>query len=78
MSISRAAALLYVAICAGVAAFQIALAAGAPWGAYAMGGAVPGQLPLEDDAVQEICCQLRHLPLVGGTKRIIENVRLSH
>ena len=45
MSISRAAALVYVIICAGVAAFQIALAAGAPWGAYAMGGAVPGQFP---------------------------------
>jgi hypothetical protein len=28
---------------AGVVAFQIALAAGAPWGAYAMGGAVQGQ-----------------------------------
>jgi hypothetical protein len=27
----------------GVVAFQIALAAGAPWGAYAMGGAAPGQ-----------------------------------
>jgi len=29
----------------GVVAFQIALAAGAPWGAYAMGGASPGQFP---------------------------------
>ena len=26
-------------------AFQVALAAGAPWGAYAMGGAFPGQFP---------------------------------
>lgn len=39
----RAAALLYATISAGVVAFQIALAAGAPWGAYAMGGAFPGQ-----------------------------------
>jgi hypothetical protein len=30
---------------AGVVAFQIALAAGAPWGAYAMGGASPRQFP---------------------------------
>src|SRR5512133_922185 len=45
MSISRAAALLYAVICAGVVAFEIALAAGAPWGAYAMGGAAPGQFP---------------------------------
>ena len=45
MDIRRVAALLYAVISAGVAAFQIALAAGAPWGAYAMGGASPGQLP---------------------------------
>jgi hypothetical protein len=30
---------------AGVVAFQIALAFGAPWGSYAMGGAFPGQYP---------------------------------
>ena len=45
MSMSRAAALLFAVICTGVVAFQIALAAGAPWGTYAMGGAVPGQFP---------------------------------
>ena len=45
MSISKAAALLYAIISAGVVAFQIALAAGAPWGSYAMGGAFPGQFP---------------------------------
>ena len=39
----RVAALLYAALSAGVIAFQIALAAGAPWGEYAMGGAFPGQ-----------------------------------
>lgn len=47
MRIERAAALLYTAVTAVVVAFQIALAAGAPWGAYAMGGAVPGQFPPE-------------------------------
>lgn len=45
MSFSKVAALLYATISAGVVAFQIALAAGAPWGAYAMGGAFPGQFP---------------------------------
>jgi hypothetical protein len=45
MDIRRTAALLYAVLSAGAVAFQIALAAGAPWGAYAMGGAVPGQLP---------------------------------
>ncbi len=29
----------------GIVAFQIGLALGAPWGAYAMGGAFPGQFP---------------------------------
>ena len=45
MTLSRMAALLYTIISSGVVAFQIALAAGAPWGAFAMGGAFPGQFP---------------------------------
>jgi hypothetical protein len=45
MTIRRAAALLYATVSAGVVAFQLALAAGAPWGAYAMGGAFLGQFP---------------------------------
>jgi putative exporter of polyketide antibiotics len=38
-------AVLFGAVTAGVVAFQLALAAGAPWGAYAMGGAFPGRMP---------------------------------
>ncbi len=45
MTMSHAAGLLYASVSAGVVAFQIALAAGMPWGAYAMGGAFPGQFP---------------------------------
>lgn len=45
MSMSKVAAILYTTISAGVVAFQIALAFGAPWGSYAMGGAFPGQFP---------------------------------
>jgi hypothetical protein len=41
----RAAAILYALISLCVVLFQIALAAGAPWGAFAMGGAFPGQFP---------------------------------
>jgi hypothetical protein len=44
--LGRAAALLYAGVSVGVVVFQVALAAGAPWGAYAMGGAFPGQFPL--------------------------------
>ena len=46
MKFKRAAALLYATVSTSVVAFQVALAAGAPWGAYAMGGAFRGQLPL--------------------------------
>ena len=45
MTIRRLAALLYGIISLGIVAFQIALAAGAPWGAFAMGGSFPGQFP---------------------------------
>ena len=43
MAIATIAAIVYAIVMLGVVAFQIALAAGAPWGAYAMGGASPGQ-----------------------------------
>lgn len=39
------AAIVFAAVAGGVVAFQLALAAGAPWGTYAMGGAYPGRLP---------------------------------
>ena len=45
MDIARVAAIIYAIVTFGVIAFQIALAAGAPWGAYAMRGASPGQFP---------------------------------
>ena len=41
----RIAAIVFAVIILGVVAFQIALALGAPWGEYAMGGAFPGQYP---------------------------------
>jgi|RhiMetdeSRZDD1v2_1073273.scaffolds.fasta_scaffold43520_2 thiamine transporter ThiT len=43
MDITRVAAIIYAILIVGVVVFQVALAAGAPWGAYAMGGASPGQ-----------------------------------
>jgi hypothetical protein len=45
MDIARVSAIIYAIVTFGVVAFQIALAAGAPWGAYAMGGAAPGRFP---------------------------------
>jgi hypothetical protein len=42
MIVRRWAAVLYAILSAAVCVFQLALAAGAPWGAYAMRGAVSG------------------------------------
>ena len=47
MNLSRVAAIVHLVVSLGVVGFQLALAAGAPWGAYAMGGAFPGQFPPE-------------------------------
>jgi hypothetical protein len=43
MDIAKVAAILYAIVTFGVVAFQLALAAGAPWGAYAMSGTSPGR-----------------------------------
>ncbi len=45
MNIRGIAAIIYAVVIVGVVGFQIALAAGAPWGSFAMGGAFPGQFP---------------------------------
>jgi hypothetical protein len=42
---TSAAAILFAIATALVVAFQGALALGAPWGAYAMGGTLPGRWP---------------------------------
>lgn len=46
MTLKRLAALVYAVITVGIVLFQLALAAGTPWGEFAMGGAFPGQLPV--------------------------------
>ena len=45
MTVRRVAAIVYAVVTLGIVAFQVALAAGAPWGEFAMGGAFPGQFP---------------------------------
>ncbi len=42
---TTAAAVLFAIVAGGVIGFQVALALGAPWGAYAMGGRYPGRYP---------------------------------
>ncbi|HEV2952328.1 MAG TPA: hypothetical protein VGZ51_09495, partial [Actinomycetota bacterium] len=45
MDIRTIAAVVFAVVAGGVVAFQLALALGAPWGSYAMGGAFPGRFP---------------------------------
>ncbi len=45
MDTTGLAALVFATVGTGVVAFQLALALGAPWGAYAMGGSIPGRFP---------------------------------
>lgn len=42
---TTAAALLFALVAGGAVAFQVGLALGAPWGAYAMGGRFAGPFP---------------------------------
>lgn len=45
MTLTEVLAIVFAALTGIVIAFQLALAAGMPWGAYAMGGAFPGRMP---------------------------------
>lgn len=45
MDMPTLAAFAFVVAAVAAIAFQLALAAGAPWGAYAMGGRVTGRFP---------------------------------
>ena len=45
MTIAVVAAVVFAVASTAVVLFQIGLALGAPWGAYAMGGANPGRFP---------------------------------
>ena len=45
MTTTGVAAVLFAAAAGVALAFELALAAGAPWGAFAMGGRFPGRLP---------------------------------
>ena len=45
LDVATIAAIVFAVAAGGVVAFQLALALGAPWGTYAMGGAFPGRFP---------------------------------
>lgn len=68
MNFEHLAAALYCAATFFVVAFQIALAAGAPWGSYAMGGRHPGVFPpaLRVAAVLQAVLLVALALIVGG------------
>ena len=68
----RVAALVYAAVSAGVIAFQLALAAGVPWGAYAMGGAFPGRFPME----MRVAAAVQALVLAGMAAIVLSRAGL--
>jgi hypothetical protein len=45
MDVASVAAVVFAVVAGGAVLFQVALALGAPWGAYAMGGSFAGQFP---------------------------------
>ena len=61
VNIKHIAATCYTIISAGVAVFQIALAVGAPWGGYAMGGAFPGQFRYAHRCRRTSCAHDTHV-----------------
>jgi hypothetical protein len=64
VEMTKAAALVFAFATSVVAAFQFALALGAPWGSLAMGGAFPGQYPPPMRAVAVVMALL--LMLMAG------------
>lgn len=66
MNVESIAAVIFVVATAGAAGFQFALALGAPWGAYAMGGKFPGRFPppMRVAAVAQACILLLLAALV--------------
>ncbi len=65
----RVAAWGYVCLTAVVVAFQVALALGAPWGAYAMGGSFPGRLPANARVASVVQALLLAMTAVVVTSR---------
>lgn len=71
--VSVRAAALYGGCALLVIAFQIALAAGAPWGGLAMGGAFPGRLPpaMRAASLVQAALQIVMAMIVGARARRI-------
>ena len=80
MDLATVAALVFAAVAGGVVAFQLGLAMGAPWGAYAMGGAFPGRFPPPlrvAAAVQAVVIGLLAAIVLSGAGLVLPDLALT-
>ena len=73
MTVSSGAAIVFAVVTVGAAGFQIALALGAPWGAYAMGGKFPGQFP----APMRVAAVVQALVLIAFVGAVLNHAGLA-
>ncbi len=69
----KIAAWLYTIVAAGLILFQLALAAGAPWGEFAMGGTFPGQFP----PTMRVAAVLQAAVIVGMVTVVLARAGIS-
>lgn len=80
MDVRTIAALVFAVAAIVVIAFQLALAFGAPWGRFAMGGAFPGRFPPPmriAAAVQGILIGLLALCVLSAAGLVLPDVAVS-
>ena len=80
MDLTTLAALVFAIASIGVVAFQIALALGAPWGRFAMGGAFPGRFPPRmriAAAVQAVLIAVLALVVLSAVGLVLPDLALA-
>jgi hypothetical protein len=80
VDVATVAALVFAIVAGGVIAFQLALALGAPWGRYAMGGVIPGRFPPPmrvAAAVQAVLIALLAVAVLSAAGLVLPDVAVA-
>ncbi|MEO5885897.1 MAG: hypothetical protein ABIQ58_10325 [Candidatus Limnocylindrales bacterium] len=80
MDVTALAGIGFAVVAIGVIAFQVGLALGAPWGAYAMGGVFPGRYPPPmriAAIVQAVLIGLLALAVLSAARVVLPNLASS-
>ena len=80
MDVTTIAGLVFAVVAGGVVAFQVALALGAPWGRYAMGGAFPGRFPPPmrvAAVVQAVLIALLAVAVLSAARLVLPDVAVA-